>query len=257
MARSRLFLPGLLLVALVACGSAATTSNQSLADPTLTVAPRGSAAPTAGVSAPATPGAPATATITAVPRASSAAAATATAPPASTPTQATTGVLPQPNGTIPAGWNVFRGPREFPFAIAYPPNWTVDQSLYPEQQIIYFVGPSGNTDEESVAIISGARQTDANIDVLLDDFYQQKSAYCDREGVEFTEYRQITDATFAILGAACDQGGVLFFLQVGAGLKGGDQWDIEMRTTYERKEEFRRGIFDPMLASLNVYAPMP
>jgi hypothetical protein len=141
--------------------------------------------------------------------------------------------------------------------MAYPPGWTVDESYFPDQTIIFFVGPSGNTDEESVAIIWSSQQTESNIDVLLDDFYQQRTPYCDREGVEYNEYRQITDATFAILGTACDQGGVLFFLQFAAGLKNSDQWDIEMRTTYERKEEFRRNIFDPMLASLNVYALIP
>ncbi len=141
--------------------------------------------------------------------------------------------------------------------MAYPPDWTVDESYFPEQSIIFFIGPSGNTDEESVAIIWGAEQTDANIDVILNDFYQQRSAYCDTEGIESTEYRQISDATFAILQAACDQGGLLFFLQVGAGLKNSDQWDVEMRTLYEDKEAFKRDIFDPMLASLNIYALLP
>lgn len=141
--------------------------------------------------------------------------------------------------------------------MAYPPDWTVDESYFPEQSIIYFIGPSGNTDEESVAIIWGSQQTEANIDVILNDFYQQRSAYCDKEGIESTEHRQISNATFAILQAACDQGGVLFFLQVGAGLKSSDQWDIEMRTLYENKEAFKRNIFDPMLASINIYDLIP
>ncbi len=41
------------------------------------------------------------------------------------------------------------------------------------------------------------------------------------------------------------------------GLKGGDEWRILMRTPYDRKDQHVREIFDPMLASLNIYALAP
>lgn len=258
MARWRSFLAGLLLAALVACGTATTTSNRSLADPTPTIAPRGPAAPTTSASAPATPPASATPTAPPAPRASSGPAATATAPAtARTPTRATVGALPQPNGAIPAGWKVYRGSAEFPFVIAYPLDWTADDSLLPEQRIVFFHGPGGPEDAERIDLEISQTGTGANIDVQRDEFFREESEFCEKKGIEYTEHRQVAGVTFAILGATCDASNDLTFMQVASGLKNGDEWNILMRTHYARKDARLREVFNPMLASLNIYAKAP
>jgi hypothetical protein len=141
--------------------------------------------------------------------------------------------------------------------IAYPPDWNVDDSLLPEQRIVYFYGPDGREGVERIDIEIGQTQTGANIDVQRDEFFHRKSEFCEQKGIEYTEHRQIAGVAFAILGATCDASNELSFAQVASGLKGGDEWNILMRTPYERKEARLREVFDPMLASLNIYADAP
>jgi hypothetical protein len=142
--------------------------------------------------------------------------------------------------------------------IAYPPDWRVDESLYPGQLIIFIVGPhDGENEEERIDIEPAYNGDEANIDVQRDDYFYRKTEFCEQKGIEYTNRRQISGAAFAILGATCDQSNVLYFLQVASGVTGGDEWNISMRSTYDRKEAYRRDIFDPMLASINVYALLP
>ncbi|HEY8597090.1 MAG TPA: hypothetical protein VIL85_01590 [Thermomicrobiales bacterium] len=245
MTRWRTTLPGLLLLGLVACGGApAATVSQPLGAATAAAAP--SAAPTT------------------TPRAVAATTATAAAP-GSPATPGSAGIptrvpgapaAQQPGGPVPAGWQVYRGPREFPIVIAYPPDWTADDSYFPAQYVLFLYGPAKNVDEEeSVEITAGPEDPGANIDVLRDDFFYRKTPFCDKTGIEYTTQRQLTGAAFAILGATCDQSNELAFFQVASGLKGGDGWNIAMRTPYARRDQRLREVFDPMLASLNIYAP--
>jgi hypothetical protein len=235
MNRWRVSFLGLLLTGLVACGSATTTtSNQSLDDSTPTTAAAGGAAAAPTSSTPqarSTPSAPVAGTA-----------------PASAP------ATPQPNGTLPTGWQVYRGPADFPFVIAYPPDWTVDDSQFPEQSVIYINGPSGN---DTVEIVGSAQQSGANIDVLRDEFFNDKTAFCDKKGIESTSTRQISGVPFSILGATCDESDELSYLLVASGVKDGDEWSFAMRTLYARKDVVVKDIFDPMLASLNIYALLP
>jgi hypothetical protein len=149
---------------------------------------------------------------------------------------------------------VYRGPVAFPVVIAYPPDWTVDDSLLPGQRLVSFYGPGGREDGERIDITIGRARSGVDIDALRDAFFREGSAFCDAKGIEYTAYRQIAGATFAILGATCDASGGLSFLQVASGLKGGDEWNILMRTPYGRKEARLREVFDPLLATLNIYA---
>ena len=80
--------------------------------------------------------------------------------------------------------------------------------------------------------------------------------FCDKTGIERTSYRQLSGAQFAILGATCNASTTLGFIQVASGLKGGDEWNFGMRTPYARNEAVVHDIFDPMLASINIYAPI-
>ena len=255
MIRWRVFIASFLLlglVGLVACGGTITTAPPRVlvdSTPIGSTAPRGATAPRF---TPTT--VPPSTSASARPSAAARATATTTSARPSAPPAATT--IPQPRGTIPAGWQVYRGPTNFPIVIAYPPDWTVDTSLFPAQSVIFIYGPNGVEEEEVVEIVAGAQQAEANIDVLRDDFFYRKTAFCDKTGIEYTERRQISDATFAILGATCDQSTVLYFFQVASGLKNADEWSFVMRTPYARKQARLREVFDPMLASLNIYAPI-
>ncbi|MFN8541741.1 MAG: hypothetical protein U0232_30230, partial [Thermomicrobiales bacterium] len=184
--------------------------------------------------------------------------ATSGTPAASRPATArpVASVTPQPNGTVPAGWKIYRGGADFPFVVAYPPDWTFDESLLPEQKIVYFYGPEG-LDNERIDIEFGQTQTGDNIDVQRDTFFYKKSEFCDQKGIEYTSQRQISGVAFAILGATCDSSNELTFMQVASGLVGGDEWNVLMRTLYDHKDERLRTVFDPMLATLNVYAAVP
>ena len=255
MTRWRLPFAALLLVTLVACGGAtATTSNPPLADPTATAAT--AAASAAASDAPRF--APPTFTATPPGPSSSPRAASATA--TRTATTATRGAtpVPQPAGTVPPGWRAYRGTPAFPFVVAYPPDWTVDDSLLPDQRVIYLYGPDGRDDTpERIDIEISELGDGSNIDVQRDEFFRQESAFCDQKGIEYTEHSQIAGVAFAILGATCDASNVLSFMQVASGLKDGDEWNILMRTPYDRKEARLRDVFNPILASLNIYAAIP
>lgn len=255
MAWRRTFLAGLLLAGLVACGGATTTSSGGLlADPTATAIPAGPG----GITPTLVATAPSSAAPTPRPTVAATTVPAATRPPAPSPA-ATAGAtaVPQPNGTVPAGWKVYRGPVEFPFVVAYPPDWSVDGSLLPEQRIIFLYGPDGRESTERIDIEIGQTQTGANIDAQRDAFFYRKSEFCAQKGIERTDHRQVSGVAFAILWATCDASNDLSFMQVASGLWGGDEWNVLMRTPYDRKDARLRAVFNPILASLNIYAPVP
>ncbi|MGN6672052.1 MAG: hypothetical protein ACTHMA_02050 [Thermomicrobiales bacterium] len=244
MAQRPTFLAGLLLAGLVACRGATTTAPaQPLADTTATLVPA-----RATTSAAAAGGA--------APRTTPTPGATATRPPEAAPTAAAS-TTPKPNGPVPAGWQVYRGPANLPFVVAYPPDWTVDDSLLPEQTIIYLYGPDGREGVERIDIEIGQTASGAEIDAQRDTFFNRKSDFCDQKGIERTEHRQISGVAFAMLWATCDESNALSFMQVASGLSGGDEWNVLMRTPYDRKDARLKEVFDPMLASLNIYAAAP
>ncbi len=290
MIRWQTFALCLAAVALVACGGTAVAPPRSIAEsptdttraaaattgtgvpartvqaitPTTTVPTRAPGTTTGAVPSRA---APITATVAARPSTIpiTATAAPRSSAPSPAPTSGGGGVtppagptaVPQPNGTIPAGWLVYRGPAYFPFAIAYPPDWTLDDSLLPEQRVIFLEGPDAGTYNEEIYIELGDTATGANIDVQRDDFFYERTDFCIARGIEYTNRRTISGETFAVLGGTCEAGNALSFMLAALGLKGGDEWRILMRTPYDRKDQHVREIFDPMLASLNIYALAP
>jgi hypothetical protein len=269
MIHQRAFPLALLLLTLVACGGPiATAPAQVLTGPTVTATAAGATATAARTTATArTVGVTSTIRASAAPSAVPAVNPTpnttqvARVPTASVASQPATArpaasTTPQPNGTIPAGWKIYRGDPDFPFVVAYPPDWTFDDSLLPEQKIVFFYGPDG-LDNERIDIEFGQTGNGDNIDVQRDTFFYKKSEFCDQKGIEYTSQRQISGAAFAILGATCDSSNELTFMQVASGLVGGDEWNVLMRTLYDHKDERLREVFDPMLASLNIYAQVP
>ena len=208
------------LIALVACGGTPESignqvpTNPAATAPAASKPPSASTGPTASAAIPTVGPRPATAS---APPVAAPAPSSAPAPSTSSATK------PQPNGPIPVGWKVYYGPRAFPIVIAYPPDWRVDESLYPDQLIIFIVGPhDGENEEERIDIEPAYNGDGANIDVQRDEYFYRKTEFCDQKGIEYIERRQISGAAFAILGATCDQSNVLYFLQVASGVTGGD-----------------------------------
>jgi hypothetical protein len=221
--RCQALLVTLLLAALVACGSA--TTSATLSAPTATAAAREPDAPSAGTPSAAplprpTP-APSAVPATTLPP-------TATRPAvAASPADPTATAIPQPTGTIPPGWLVYRGPVAFPVVFAYPPDWEVDDGLFPGTYALFLYGPNGRADNLAIEIYGRGQDPEANIDVLRDQFFYKKTEYCDKTGIERTSYRRISAAQFAILGATCNARTSLGFILVASGLKDGDSWSID------------------------------
>ena len=157
---------------------------------------------------------------------------------------------PGPTGTVPSGWNVYRG-TALPFVIAYPPDWTVDESEA-ARGVIYFRAPRQAV---WLAISSdGRRNPGANIDVLRDELFQGVTRACEQAGIATTRYNSFSGILFASLAATCARGGTLEEYYLGAGLKDGVEWNVELHALYQDYEEQARTYFNPMLQTLNIYA---
>ncbi|MDP9374055.1 MAG: hypothetical protein M3Q65_16675 [Chloroflexota bacterium] len=226
MARRSLWLIGLLLLA--ACGGEAPATVVGVLvepSPTATATPSPTATPT-------------------VPPPSSA----PTARPAATATRA---ARPEPNGTVPAGWRIYRGPRQMPFVIAYPPDWEVDESEIDEGQVA-FISPS----ETEIVLISASDEPepDADVDALREQFYRSQAELCDRSSIDTTGTERISGLTFASLGATCDSDGTLFYVYSGIGLNDRVPWFYLCISTEAAHEDNARRYFRPMVQTLNIYA---
>jgi hypothetical protein len=176
----------------------------------------------------------------------------AVAPPTAAPAQ------PQPNGTVPAGWQVYTG-TAVPFVMAYPPGWQVDDSDAAKGQIAF-----GPPDGQRALLIatSGTAQPGANIDVQRDAFYKEVTKSCSASGIEYTGQETLSGIVFAELIATCDKPGqALQAYTVGTGLNNGVEWDFVIISPYQ---SFNKNTckcpagdletyFSPMLSTLNIY----
>jgi hypothetical protein len=134
----------------------------------------------------------------------------------------------------------------------------VDDSLLPGQRAVSLIGPGAAEGvADTVDIEASAQPDEPNIDVLRDAYFYRKSAFCDRKGIAATWYRQLDSVAFSLLGADCESSDALSYLQVASGVKDGDAWSVALRTPYERKDRVVAESFEPMLASLHIYALLP
>jgi hypothetical protein len=158
---------------------------------------------------------------------------------------------------VPSGWKVYRGGAQLPMVIAYPPDWTVDESKL-SNNIVVFNAPDQLTE---VQIDAEKVSAGANIDVLRDQFFKGVSGVCDKAGVEATDYGNSSGIRFAELAATCDVKGTLLLFYVGSGLSGSVEWDFLLVSLYK---DFNKNTckcaqgnyekyFAPMLATLNIY----
>jgi hypothetical protein len=179
-------------------------------------------------------------------------------PPAATPTSAP--VSRAPLGSAPPGWKTYTGNPRMPFAVYYPPDWTVDESDLAAKGQVKFFSPTRNP---SLWIHVNTERTTTSIDTLRDAQAKGLAQSCVRSGVELTQQGTVSNVVFDELIESCDladQGQLSVFL-FGVGLNHGFAWDI---TAYSPRMDFNHNtcgcpagnveaFFDPMLNSANIY----
>ncbi|HET8628059.1 MAG TPA: hypothetical protein VFL91_11595 [Thermomicrobiales bacterium] len=243
-----------LALVLAGCGAPVATAVVQSAEPTATATPL---PPTA------TP--PPTATATAPPPTATTAPPTPTAPPppptAAPPTAAPAPPAPAPQPTtstqpasVPAGWLVYHNDT-LGFALAYPPGWRVDESDA-AKGVVYVRSPQDNSIWLAISL-DGSVQPGVGVDQLRDQFYHDVTQNCDQAGIDATRYNTVAGVTFASLSATCQQGTNLWEYYIGAGLRGGVEWDFQMHALYGQYNTYADQDFSPMLDSLTIYGPPP
>lgn len=231
----------------------AACSLSGNADPTATLAPVGTiAAATAGAST-----APATARPSGGPPSPAATLPSATAPPATpaTPTRpaATPGggaATPGPLAGYPVGWRVYQG--QLPFAIAYPSDWTVDESQL-GNNLVYFFAPVSDQSIFVVIATTGAPERDPNLDVLRDRWFTSRTRECARTAVDRTAREVWNGLEFATVGATCDLPTGLAYSYTGLGIRGTVPWIFEFNAPYNAYATTLEAVFRKMIQSLNIY----
>jgi hypothetical protein len=221
----------------------APTATATRSAPPTTIATGG---PRPSVATPTSPATPATATSA---RATPTLPVTpATSPPA-TPGRGTA-TPPGPLGVVPAGWHIYQGP--LPFAIAYPPDWTVDESQL-SNNLVYFFAPGADQSVFVVIATTAAPQASPNLDVLRDDWFQSRTRGCKQFAVEETGATMASGINFATVGATCDLPTGLAYSYTGLGLRGTVPWIFEFDAPYDDFTAWQADVFDHMLATLNIY----
>lgn len=248
-----------LAVLLAACGAPGIPGPSQ---PTATPPPTATPSPIPTIAPTATP-TPLPPTATPVPTATPS--PTPTVPPTATPTPLPPTPTPGPRGAFPQGWKVYPAPgarAALPFAIAYPPDWTVDESRAANGNgFVLFSAPDGVT--RVLIGTPGTPAPDGNIDVLRNQYFNEQLSDCRQKGITVDRYGTRSGITFAEIGATCDVGdGRLYFSYIGLGLKDGVPWRFRLYSLYEQYDRtFCRcdqgnleKFFAPMFNSLNIYA---
>jgi len=162
-----------------------------------------------------------------------------------------------PLGNLPAGWQTYGGNTRVPFAIAYPPGWTVDDSRASEGRV-YFYGPGVSEPFEDALWVliatTGRAEPTANIDLLRDRYFAAELKESHPEaGVDVTRANQFSGLTFASLGATFDVNYQLCYAYIGLGLRGQVPWRFRLNSRYGDYSRNLDNTFGPMIASLNIY----
>jgi hypothetical protein len=234
---------------LVACSTGGSPTPPPSFAPTGTVAQPASptivatGGPRPSIATPTVPPTPPTAT---APRATPATPAT---PPLASPVQATPS--PAPLGTVPPGWQVYRG--SLPFVIAYPPDWKVDESQLAISNSVYFFAPVEDQSVFLVIATTGAPEASPNLDVLRDQWFRSRTQVCTDFAIQETGQAVASGLTFATVGATCDLATGLAYSYTGLGLRGNVPWIFEFNAPYEGYGARVAEAFGPMLATLNIH----
>jgi hypothetical protein len=139
-----------------------------------------------------------------------------------------------------------------PFAIAYPPDWTVDESQL-SNNLVYFFAPVADQSIFVIVATTGAPEGSVNLDVLRDRWFQSRTRGCTNFAIEQTGEEVLSGITFATVGATCDLPVGLAYSYTGLGVRGTVPWIFEFNAPYDRYEEMLATAFRPMIETLNIY----
>jgi hypothetical protein len=214
-----------------------TRATQTANAPTPVPSPTPTTTPTRPPTATAAPSPSPTATATPQPT------ATATTPPV---------VSKTPRGALPAaGWKTFTGHANAPFAIYYPPDWTIDTQSAADGLI--YLRPPGAGSTWMLIATTGVPETNGNIDVLRDQYYNNTLGECTAKAIDRTNYTEYSGITFAGLGATCETTSGLTYARIGLGLNSQVPWRYRLNAPYGEYSDTLDNFFQPMLNSLNIY----
>ena len=195
---------------------------------------------------------------------------TPTAPPVATAPRATPSTViapaatvrpgaatPANDGAIPAGWQTYNGGARVPFMIAYPPDWTVDDSRATQGRVSLY-GPGVNQPYEDALWIliatTGSPVPDANIDVLRDQYFATEIKDLHPEaGIDVTRRNEFSGLPFAALGTTFDSGTTLCYAYIGLAVRDGVPWRFRLNSPYVNYSANLEKVFAPMVGSLNIY----
>lgn len=208
--------------------TAPTRGGALIATPSATLPPTNTPPATRAATASASPGATTTRAVV-----STATRAASTTPGGGTP------------GPIPAGWAVYRGGLSF--TIAYPPGWRIDDRS--AQGLIYFYAPTAQPTTFLVIATTGKVETNTNLDVLRDRWYQARIASCQGFAVERTGQARYAGIDFATVGATCDLPTGLAYSDTGIGLRKQVPWIFEFNAPYGDYAARLADSFEPMIRS--------
>jgi hypothetical protein len=247
-----------------ACGGAATEAgalNTPAATATLASVANATAPASASASATRATSTIATSTVAA---ATPIASPTATAPRATPATAIAPAATARPGtatpsaaGAVPAGWQKYDGGARVPFTIAYPPDWTVDDSRATQGRV-YIYGPGVTQPYEDALWIliatTGSPTENPNIDVLRDQYFATEIKDPHPEaGIDVTRRNEFSGLPFASLGTTFNSGTTLCYAYIGLAVRDGVPWRFRLNSPYADYSANLEGTFAPMVGSLNIY----
>jgi hypothetical protein len=167
------------------------------------------------------------------------------------------GATPTSGGAIPAGWQTYNGGARVPFTIAYPPDWTVDDSRATQGRV-YIYGPGVTQPYEDALWIliatTGSPVPEANIDVLRDQYFATEIKDPHPEaGIDVTRRNEFSGLAFASLGTTFNSGNTLCYAYIGLAVREGVPWRFRLNSLYADYSANLETIFAPMVGSLNIY----
>ena len=195
---------------------------------------------------------------------SAAGAATPTAPRATPATASTPAATARPDtatppstGAVPTGWQTYDGGARVPFTIAYPPDWTVDDSRATQGRV-YIYGPGVTQPFEDALWLliatTGNPAPDANIDVLRDQYFATEIKDPHPEaGIDVTRRNEFSGLPFASLGTTFNSGTVLCYAYIGLAVRDGVPWRFRLNSPYADYSATLEGTFAPMIGALHIY----
>jgi hypothetical protein len=145
-----------------------------------------------------------------------------------------------------------------PFAMYYPPDWTVDETRASEGRI-YFYGPGVDKPYENALWVliatTGEKAPNGNIDVLRDQYFANDIKGSHPEaGINITRNNQFSGITFASLGTNFNGGSDLCYAYIGLGLNQSVPWRFRLNSIDADYDDNLNNFFDGMIGSMNIYA---